>query len=486
MSKYLVKSATISGLGVLIPTVLGANVARSQSKNNAKDPRQTLPNAAEINKKIQQNYPPELLEDGQTASPKQSPGGANSLDDGTTANSNPSPTVPSITSAPDNTTAVGSAKYTFVLSTPALIAIVVIVGGLALFPVIHLLLNSKKAAEIRKNSIWSKWLDRFQKPKVLESDAFLHHRNFEKINQIADRVENIDADKFSNTEFTEFFKIKSYIARSANGYDNLDEIIECFHVAIGAQGSFARIDSIESKNCSTNQQELYKFVNGLFAEEVDSQSFKEQINLKYQEILPRLKSEEGKVALQAYVEEAINISQHPLAVKLLLLFKKYQFDDYSILRSVANTINLLESEDLLNLDSLMLLVMEKYDVFEKLGPIVGVSPENNRPETYSKMLQYIGLKTRHEVSYQKFQEFLKLLKTWEIHYQTVVNVRQKYAANEYRLPKDFTAELPGKSLYLKYKDSFHLIAETKQTKSIEMPNTVKSSVTDPSVLTGVS
>ena len=96
--------------------------------------------------------------------------------------------------------------------------------------------------------------------------------------------------------------------------------------------------------------------------------------------------------------------------------------------------------------------MVKYDIFEKLGPIIGVTEEYNRPETYAKMLQYVGLKAHHEESYQKFQEFLVLIKKWGTHYQTVNNVRQKYNAKEYRLPKKFTATIPGVEIYTKYKD----------------------------------
>ncbi len=475
MSKYLPKLSSLMGLSLSIPSILVTDVARSQS--NRKVSPSTLPTAEEINKKIQQNYPPELLGES-TATPNQP---AEVSVERQTINSTKSPQVPSI-NLPSNSnhTAIGTSTYTFILPTPALIAAAVLIGGIALFPVVHLLFNSKKAAEIGKNSILSKLMDRFQKPKVLESDVFLHQRNFDKITQIAAKAEKLDADKFGNTEFMEFFKIKSYIARSMGEYANLDEIVELFNVAIGAQASFSAIDSIESRNCSTNQQEFYKFVLTLLAQGVELDEFSTKIDLKLQEILPRLKTEEGRVAVEAYKQESIKIAKHPLAVKLLLLFKKYQLDDYSILRSVANTLNLLEAEDLLNLDSLLLLVMTKYEIFEKLGPIVGVSEENNRPETYSKMLQYIGLKARHEVSYQKFQEFLVTLKQWDVHNQTIVNLRQKYNAKEYRLPKNFTAELPGEDMYEKYKDSFHLITQptNPQQKS-------HSSAIDIPVLSGV-
>ena len=104
--------------------------------------------------------------------------------------------------------------------------------------------------------------------------------------------------------------------------------------------------------------------------------------------------------------------------------------------------------------------MVKYDIFEKLGPIIGVTEEYNRPETYAKMLQYVGLKAHHEESYQKFQEFLVLIKKWGTHYQTVNNVRQKYNAKEYRLPKKFTATIPGVEIYTKYKDIHPVVSAT--------------------------
>jgi hypothetical protein len=107
--------------------------------------------------------------------------------------------------------------------------------------------------------------------------------------------------------------------------------------------------------------------------------------------------------------------------------------------------------------------MVKYDVFEKLGPIIGITGEYNRPETYSKMLQYIGLKAGHEASYGKFQEFLLLIKEWGGHYKTIVNVREKYNPKEFRLSKNFTGTVPGEELYKKYKDSLQHIESIPQS-----------------------
>ena len=461
MSSHFPKSLLISSVGISVSSALIPPVARSQAKSantEATPPRTVggvaLPDPNAINRKIQQDYPAELFDD-----PNYTKKGAELNGAATTTN----PTVPAsngnITAVESsNMTAVGSSNYTFVLSTPLVIAIVVVVGGLALFPVVHLLLNSKKILEFKRNSFWSKLTDRFQKPRILESDEFLHQRNLDQLITIGNQAENIHAEKFGNSEFTAFVKIKSYIHRSMGEYTGLDDILDMLTAAIGAQNSFLTIEGGESRHCSSTQQQLYKLVNNLLAEELDPREFTQQVNQKLAELLPQLKTEEGKIALQAYATEVGNVAQTPLGLKLLLLFKRYQFDDFSVLRGVSNTINDLKNEDLLNLDSLLLLVMVKYDVFEKLGPIIGVSEEYNRPETYAKMLQYIGLKDKHEDAYQKFQAFLLLMKKWETYCKTVANVRQKYDPQQYRLPKSFTTVIPGIDLYEKYKDSLPLTA----------------------------
>jgi hypothetical protein len=432
MSGYLPKLSLIQGVGIAALSAGIPTVARSEG-----DKPLFVNPADKINKNIEKNYPPELLGDSQP----------------TPATPTPTPTPTSTTAAPSsNTTAIGTSQYTFVLSTPILIAIMVVVGGLGLFPILQMLLNSKKILALKDNSPLAKLFDRVQKPKVLESDEFLHQRNLDQLTAITAQAESIHGEKFGNNEFTTFIKIKSYIHRGMDEYAGLDHNIDMLTAAVSAQNSFLTIEGSESRHCSSTQQELYKLVNRLLREEIDPQELVAQANAKLEELLPLLKTEEGKVALKTYAKEIDKVSQNPLGLKLLLLFKQYNFDDFSTLRSVSDTINKLGNEDLLNLDGLLLLVMVKYDIFEKLGPIIGVTEEHNRPETYAKMLQYVGLKAHHEESYQKFQDFLLLIKKWGTHYQTVVNVRQKYNAKEYRLSKGFTATIPGLELYKKYKD----------------------------------
>jgi hypothetical protein len=482
MSSHLPKSLLISSLGISVSSVLTPVVARSQektTKTEATPPRTVggvvLPDPNAINKKIQKDYPSELFDD-----PNYTQKGAE-LNGSTPANP---ATIPGVTPGNNNTTSIGTSQYTFVLSTPLLIAILVIVGGLGMFPIVQMLLNSKKILALKDNSPLAKLFDRVQKPKVLESDEFLHQRNFDQLTAITAQAESIHGEKFGNNEFTTFVKIKSYIHRGIDEYAGLDHNIDMLTAAVSAQNSFLTIEGSESRHCSSTQQELYKLVNKLLREEIEPKELVNQANLKLAELLPLLKTEEGKVSLQTYAKEIDKVSQNPLGLKLLLLFKQYNFDDFSTLRSVNDTINKLGNEDLLNLDGLLMLVMVKYDIFEKLGPIIGVTEEHNRPETYAKMLQYVGLKSHHEESYQKFQDFLLLIKKWGTHYETVSNVRQKYNAKEYRLPKGFTAAIPGIELYKKYKDIKPVASEATAKPSpakAELPTLVVVAAVEPEV-----
>ena len=71
MPKYFPKSFPTAALGLSVASVLIPGTARSQAKpakTEAHPPKTVggivLPDPNAINKKIQQNYPPELLEDG--------------------------------------------------------------------------------------------------------------------------------------------------------------------------------------------------------------------------------------------------------------------------------------------------------------------------------------------------------------------------------------------------------------------------------------
>jgi hypothetical protein len=124
--------------------------------------------------------------------------------------------------------------------------------------------------------------------------------------------------------------------------------------------------------------------------------------------------------------------------------------DYSLIGKIGESIDHLDGTNLVDLDGLMLMVLEKSNAFEKLGAVLDLKDEANSPETHRKVLQFIGLKKRYQTSYAKFQELLATVKEFQRYYQSITSIRAKYPAKKYRLPVDFTVELPGLKLYKKY------------------------------------
>jgi hypothetical protein len=98
--------------------------------------------------------------------------------------------------------------------------------------------------------------------------------------------------------------------------------------------------------------------------------------------------------------------------------------------------------------------MVDYDVFEKLGPILGFTRNERTPETYARMLQVIGLEKRHQISFVKFKELITLLKKWYKPYHSVTTIREEYPSEKYHQSKEFTEEIPGINIYKKYEDYF--------------------------------
>ncbi len=362
------------------------------------------------------------------------------------------------------------------ISTPIMIGIAA-VGGLVILAVALFFLKSRKSVQG----------DQPSKQPVSENDVMLHQRNFEKITQIGNQTKKRNLDEFSSPEFMTFSKIKSSIAKSIDGYTNLDQLVTSLEIAIATQKSYSLIDSTEIRYRSSSQQQLYDFIDSLLTEEFDPVVFKAQIEQKFQEILPQLKSEQGKLSLETYTQEFIKITDHPLSVKLIRLFKTHQLDEFAALQNIANTISKLDTEDLSHPDNLNSLVAANSAAFAKSGQIIGIADRDDRAETYTKILQYMGLKSRHEDTYTSFQSLLSLLKQSDAHYKTIANIRAKYPPQAYQLPTEFTAELPGFALYQKYADSFYLIVSDQSNQSINAATkTGSNSEQAAQILTGVN
>ena len=52
--------------------------------------------------------------------------------------------------------------------------------------------------------------------------------------------------------------------------------------------------------------------------------------------------------------------------------------------------------------------------------------------------------------FKQFQELIKVLKQWQKPYQSLKQVREQYPVHQYRVPKQFSQQIPGLNIYQKY------------------------------------
>jgi hypothetical protein len=294
-------------------------------------------------------------------------------------------------------------------------------------------------------------IPRLRKKKVPQSDRQQHQQELNSLKNLVRRAEHLDSEQFQKQEFSIFSKIKTYIAHNVNEYADLNHVVDLLNVAIEAQKSFASIYQIESQYYSRGQQEFYNFVTELLnREDLSRLKFRELVLDRANIVCEILTTNEGKGAINTYAKEVSKIAEHDFGISLLRLFKKNQMSDYALIGGIRESIDQLDNVNLVDLDGLMLIVLEKSTVFEKIGAVLDLKDEANSAETHRQVLQFIGLKKRYQESYITFQQLLLSVKEFHHYYQSIITIREKYPINVYRVPAEFTIELPGLKLYKKY------------------------------------
>ena len=307
--------------------------------------------------------------------------------------------------------------------------------------------------------------EKYGKPQVPEGSVSLHNRALKEITLIGNKAEKINNDKFGNEEFLLLLRIKINMSKEAEGYKGLGNCVELLEAAIIAQKSFLRLEQTELRYRSRKQQEFYKYVADNLEKDLDRvgspsahrEAFAQKINQKQSEILPSITTDEGKAAIDTYVKEINILSKYKLGLKLLALFKQYELQDFSILKNISDVVEGFQGKDLISSDELISPVLENYESFEKLGPIIGISKAESTPQAYAKILQVIGLTNRHGKAYLEFAQLVELLKKWEKSYKAIAKlvgdiamVRQEYTEDKYSIPPEFKEDIPGTSTYQKY------------------------------------
>lgn len=291
------------------------------------------------------------------------------------------------------------------------------------------------------------------KPPLPEIVIQRQKENLDLLKIIFSFARSFDNPKFEDPEFKLFVQIKFNLLDEVGDYKGLNRSIVLFRLAIDAKDYFIRIEEIEMLYRSKVQQDFYKEIFALLKEDLDKQEFEQKAHNKLEEILPDVKTEEGKQGLKAYVEVLdILMREEDIGLKLLYLFKKFQFSDFAILRNLSETILSLQDKNLQVINSFLPSVTQQKASFDKMATIIGMAPEQKNQNTYLLILQYLAMRRKFQEIYLQFQKLMELLIDWHKKYQLLLISRAEYPETEYLYPPELKEEVPGWALYSKYEE----------------------------------
>lgn len=293
-------------------------------------------------------------------------------------------------------------------------------------------------------------LEKLKKDDVPERALRTHAEALQTMNKLVKRAQSIDREKYGNPEFLAFVRIKRAFNEGQDGYKDLGRYLQLLHTGISTKNTFLALERMEFKFFGSKQALFYNYVETLFQSNDTQVEFLEQLQTKFTEVYPQLRTEDGKAALQKYYQHLETISKHQFGFKLLQSFKRHKLTNYSLLDTVAKIIDGLNRLDLHDLGILNTEVIAHYETFQRLGEILGMPEHLNNPKTFGRMVQYIALDEKYKTAYPKFQALVLLLEKWHKHFTVAKNLRQEYGPKQYKRVKAFSTPIPGVDLYNKY------------------------------------
>ncbi len=297
------------------------------------------------------------------------------------------------------------------------------------------------------------WLKQaFFRAEVPDTSITLYRDSLNQLRNVAAIAKTIDNEKFSSKEFIFFLSINHQVNQNLGEYQGLKNSIDLLRVALETKDCFLKIEAIETRYRSYSQQDFYNYVFELLEQDMSKDEFKQRVQTKLVEVISKVKTEEGKSALQSYCNQLDLLSEDELGLRLLLLFKQYHLTDFSLLRHVAEIADSFYDKSLEVLKEFTVIVQVNAELFLKLGKIIQVPESQNQRHTYALILQYIALRNRHQKAYAQFQQLIQVLKNWQKFYDPIRAIRKEYPANEYKQPPLFQQEIPGLTIYKKYQD----------------------------------
>lgn len=290
------------------------------------------------------------------------------------------------------------------------------------------------------------------KGEVPESSVRLYTQSLRQLKSMIAIANKMENEKFSSREFSTFVQINSAVKSNAGQYESLGRSIDLLRVALETKDCFSKIEQTESRYHSYSQQEFYEYVFDLLEREVPKEQFKELVEKQLLGVISKVKTEEGKIALQSYMNQLNILSEDQLGLQLLYLFKQYDLSNLSLLRKVAEIADTFYDKNLSDFNEFSIAARFQDEVFMKLGEIIQIPPDKNVTDTYALILQYIALRNRHQNSFAQFEQFMSLLKKSLKFHDSIMATRKQYPPSDYKQPLIFQKEVPGGDLYKKYQE----------------------------------
>lgn len=307
---------------------------------------------------------------------------------------------------------------------------------------------------IGRRSLVERITDKLYRKPIPDETLKLHEQNISEIKKISNRIRSIDHEKFGNEEFLTFAKIKFALNRGEWGYSGFEQNIELLKVGIKAHKAFLGLEQVEFTFQGRSLGDMYDYVSSLCINKVRAEVFQRQVKGKFVETYPKLKTEEGKQALELYVKHLDDVSAHQLSLNLLYAFRQYKMQNYAIFKTIADMIRVLRREELMNFEALKIKVIEKIEIFESLSKVIGIPDSQATLNTYAQLLQYASLVEKHQTAFAQFQQMVVLFEEWKTINDKILILRQVYPSNKFKIPKEFKQEIPGSRLYQKYRVYF--------------------------------
>ncbi len=295
-------------------------------------------------------------------------------------------------------------------------------------------------------------LNNFFHKETINPDIIIkHNQALDKANTLQILAQALEHKRFKEKDFILLLQIKNKFAEGLKEYKGLSAYLRFLQVAIEAKKSFLAIEQVELLYRSYQQQKFYDLVFHLLEQNVSNERFYQFIHQELTEILPKIKTQKGKKALECYVNALDSLThKDELGLKLLYLFKKCQLTNYSILQQVSNVVDDLKNKNIKNTSNILKIVKKQNKLFEKLGSILEIPKVKNNPLTYAIMLQYMVFQSKYTKVYCQFEKLIEVLGHWKKFYKTAKSIRRQYSWNQYRQPQDFKKKLVILDLYKKY------------------------------------